>query len=113
VSARLAVERLIASGLTAPAAVGDGIAAVSVGIVGGVPTLDLDYVLDSSADVDMNVVIAGEGALVEVQGTAEKATFTRRELDVLLDLAEQGVEKLRGLQLRAIDEGLANRATAK
>ena len=113
VSARLAVERLIASGMTDSAAVGDGIAAVSVGVVAGVPTLDLDYVLDSSADVDMNVVMTERGDLVEVQGTAEKATFTRVELDALLDLAEAGIEQLRGLQKRAVEAGLSNRPQAQ
>ena len=113
VSARLAVERLIASGMAESAALGDGIAAVSVGVVAGVPTLDLDYILDSSADVDMNVVMTERGDLVEVQGTAEKATFTRVELDALLDLAEAGIEQLRGLQKRAVEAGLSNRPQAQ
>jgi len=111
-SARLAVERLIASGLAEPGVVGAEVAAISVGIVDGVPRLDLDYVLDSTADVDMNVVMDGGGQLVEVQGTAEKATFSRAELNVLLDLAESGITSLRALQDQAVQAGLAHRSNA-
>ena len=111
-SARLAIERLIASGRAQPGAIGAGVAAVSVGIVAGIPTLDLDYVLDSSADVDMNVVMDADGRLIEVQGTAEKAPFSRAELDKLLDLAERGIGELRAAQLSAIDAGLATRPSA-
>ncbi|MDP6942664.1 MAG: ribonuclease PH [Myxococcota bacterium] len=113
VSARLAVERLVASGLAQPSAIGHGVAAVSVGIVGGVPTLDLDYILDSSADVDMNVVMDARGQLVELQGTAEKATFTRTELGTMLDLAESGIEQLRILQAEAVKAGLAKHPRAR
>jgi len=111
-SARLAIERLIAAGRAQPGAIGAGVAAVSVGIVAGIPTLDLDYVLDSSADVDMNVVMDADGRLIEVQGTAEKAPFSRAELDKLLDLAERGIGELRAAQLSAIDAGLATRPSA-
>ena len=111
-SARLAVERLIASGLADPGALGEGVAAVSVGIVQGIPTLDLDYVRDSSADVDMNVVMDNSGSLIEVQGTAEKAAFTRRELGLLLDLAEKGIAQLREAQADAVSRGLAARPNA-
>ena len=69
----------------------DSIAAVSVGMVDGAPLLDLAYVEDSRAESDMNVVMTGGGRLVEVQATAEGSTFSRAELDVLLDLAEAGV----------------------
>ena len=111
-SACLAVERLIASDMADKRALGPGVAAISVGIVKGVPTLDLDYVLDSSADVDMNVVMDARGSLIEVQGTAEKAAFTRRELGVLLDLAEAGITSLREAQADAIRRGLAHRPDA-
>jgi len=82
----------------------DEVAAVSVGIVEGKPTLDLDYVKDVTAEVDMNVVMSGRGLLVEVQGTAERAPFTRAELDELLDLAASGIAELHDLQRRAVAE---------
>jgi ribonuclease PH len=80
----------------------DEVAAVSVGIVDGVPTLDLDYERDVGAEVDMNVVMCGRGLLVEVQGTAERAPFTRDELDQLLDLAATGIAELHDLQRQAV-----------
>ena len=80
----------------------DEVAAVSVGIVDGVATLDLDYSQDVAAEVDMNVVMTGRGLLVEVQGTAERAPFTRDELDQMLDLAGLGIAELHGLQRRAV-----------
>ena len=80
----------------------DEVAAVSVGIVDGTPMLDLDYEKDVEAEVDMNVVMSGRGLLVEVQGTAERAPFTRDELDQLLDLAAGGISELHDLQRRAV-----------
>ena len=80
----------------------DEVAAVSVGIVEGTPMLDLDYEKDVEAEVDMNVVMSGRGLLVEVQGTAERAPFTRDELDRLLDLAATGIAELHDLQRRAV-----------
>jgi ribonuclease PH len=80
----------------------DEVAAVSVGIVEGTPMLDLDYEKDVEAEVDMNVVMSGRGLLVEVQGTAERAPFTRDELDQLLDLAAAGIAELHDLQRRAV-----------
>jgi ribonuclease PH len=79
------------------------IAAVSVGIVGGAPLLDLDYEEDSNADVDLNVVMTGDGRLVEVQATAERVPFERAELDDLLDLAAAGIDELALVQRDAID----------
>ena len=76
----------------------DSVSAVSVGIVNGVPVLDLPYVEDVKAETDMNVVVTGAGLFVEVQGTAEQAPFDRRELDALLDLALQGTSELARLQ---------------
>lgn len=76
----------------------DSIAAVSVGIVGGEPILDLDYSEDSKADVDFNVVRLGGGGLVEVQGTGEGGTFSRAQLQRLLDLAEAGIDELGRIQ---------------
>lgn len=80
----------------------DEIAAISVGIIDGQPRLDLDYELDVNAEVDMNVVMSGRGLFIEVQGTAEKAPFTRDELDQLLDLATKGISELHGLQREAV-----------
>jgi ribonuclease PH len=85
------------------AAVRDCVAAISVGIVGGVPVLDLNYIEDSSAAVDMNVVMTGAGEFVEVQGTAEQTPFDRARLDALLELASVGIRRLVGLQRRALD----------
>ena len=76
----------------------DSVAAISAGIVGGEPVLDLDYPEDSTAEVDLNVVRLGGGGLVEVQGTGEAGTFSRAQLASLLDLAEAGLDKLGALQ---------------
>jgi ribonuclease PH len=78
------------------------VAAVSVGIVDGEPLLDLDYSEDSAADVDMNVVMTGDGALVEVQATAERTPFSRARLDELLELAAGGIEELAAAQDEAV-----------
>ncbi|NCT91600.1 ribonuclease PH [Cellulomonas sp. APG4] len=83
----------------------DSVAAVSVGIVDGVPMLDLPYVEDVRADTDMNVVATGSGRFVEVQGTAEQTPFDRGELDVLLDLALAGTGELTRLQQAALADG--------
>ncbi|HEX9350671.1 MAG TPA: ribonuclease PH [Gaiellaceae bacterium] len=72
----------------------DSVGAVSVGIVAGEPLLDLDYLEDSSAEVDVNVVMAGDGRLIEVQATAERAPLDRAQLDELLDLAAGGIEEI-------------------
>jgi len=80
----------------------DSVAAVSVGIVGGIPVVDLDYPEDSTADTDMNVVMTGAGRFVEVQGTAEGVAFDRAELDALLALAEKGCADLTRLQQEAL-----------
>jgi ribonuclease PH len=81
------------------------VAAVSVGIVRGLPVLDLDYEEDSEAETDMNVVMNGGGAFVEVQGTAEGHAFRRHELDQLLNLAATGIGELLALQQQALAEG--------
>ncbi|HEY3185091.1 MAG TPA: ribonuclease PH [Gaiellaceae bacterium] len=98
VAAQRALDRFgLSKGLTG------SIAAVSVGVVDGVPLLDLDYSEDSNADVDVNVVMTGEGRLVEVQATAEKVPFDRDGLDELLDLAADGIDELLVHQQDAID----------
>ncbi|OLT54329.1 ribonuclease PH [Cellulosimicrobium sp. CUA-896] len=83
----------------------DSVAAVSVGIVDGVPMLDLPYVEDVRAETDMNVVVTGSGSFVEVQGTAEHAPFDRAELDALLDLAVAGTAELTAVQRAALGAG--------
>ena len=80
------------------AIINDSVAAVSAGIVAGEPVLDLDYSEDSAAEVDLNVVRLGGGGLVEVQGTGEGGTFSRGQLDPLLDLAGAGIDQLTGIQ---------------
>lgn len=89
-----AFTRLVDSGQMPAHALTDACAAVSVGVVGGKCLLDLDYSEDSGAQVDLNVVMAGSGRFIEVQGTAEGDPFSRLELDEMLDLAEQGVASL-------------------
>ncbi len=102
VALRLACDRLIAEGsLERPPLTGT-VAAVSCGIVEGVPLLDLDYVEDSTAEVDANVVMTGEGGLVEVQATAERTPLSRAHLDDLLALAARGIDALRALQDEAV-----------
>jgi ribonuclease PH len=81
----------------------DSVAAVSVGIVEGAPLLDLDYLEDSSAEVDVNVVMAGDGRLIEVQATAERAPLDRSQLDELLDLAAGGIEEIGEAQRDAVE----------
>ncbi len=97
-----AFEESVAGGLLERNPMVDEIAAVSVGIVDGVAWLDLDYEKDVRADVDMNVVMTGRGLLVEVQGTAEHAPYTREDLNRLLDLATAGIAELHDLQKRAV-----------
>jgi ribonuclease PH len=80
------------------------VAAVSVGLIGGEPRLDLDYPEDVAADVDMNVVMSSEGRYVEVQGTGEHGTFARGDLDRLLDLASRGIHEIDAAQQRALKE---------
>jgi ribonuclease PH len=98
-----ALEDAVAREVIAANPIVDQIAAVSVGIVDGVKLLDLDYEADVRAEVDLNVVMSGRGLLVEVQGTAEGAPFTRDDLDQLLDLATGGIEELHDLQRRAVE----------
>ena len=106
----LALKKLIDSGMIKSLPLDDSVAAVSVGVVGGMPMLDLDYVKDSSADVDMNVVMTGSGRLIEVQATAEKVPFDRGTFDQLLDLAALGILDIGKRQTAVIAE--AYRAVA-
>lgn len=103
VACALAIAKLVKTGaLPDASALRPPIAAVSVGVVGGEVVLDLPYVEDSKADVDMNVVGDESGKLIEVQGTAEQAAFDRRQLDAMLDLAVAGIRTLTAAQRRAV-----------
>jgi ribonuclease PH len=99
-----AFEHLRLAGVIPAVPMRDYVAATSVGIVGNQALLDLTYQEDSSCEVDMNVVMTGDGRLIEVQGTAEHQPFTRAELDELLALASRGVEQLIALQRHLIGE---------
>ncbi len=94
VAAQDAVNWLIGQGKLTQSPIKGHVAAISVGIVQGVPLLDLAYLEDSACDTDMNVVMTGSGHFVEVQGTAEGAAFTRTEMDALLALADKGIREL-------------------
>jgi ribonuclease PH len=102
VAAQDAVNGLLAKGKLTQSPIRDHVAAISVGIVQGRPLLDLEYTEDSACDTDMNVVMTGAGHFVEVQGTAEGAAFSRREMDALLVLAEQGCRSLVDLQKQSL-----------
>ncbi len=102
VALSLAVRGLQKAGKVKGQPVLRSVAAISVGMKGGVALLDLDYGEDSTADVDMNVVATGEGSLVEVQGTAEGKAFARQDLDAMLDLAVEGIARLGELQRAAL-----------
>jgi ribonuclease PH len=104
-----ALTRRMAAGKLARHPLLDECAAVSVGVVDGVPVLDLPYVEDSRAETDMNVVMTGRGGFVEVQGTAEGVPFTREELDTLLELAARGIAELVGHQRAVLSEPPAAR----
>jgi len=103
----LALEKLRTQGALATLPIDDYVAATSVGIVDGVPVLDLAYDEDARAEVDMNVVKTGRGRYVEVQGTAEGAPFERAALETLLDLADIGLQQLFELQRQVVGSLLA------
>ncbi|MDN3545459.1 ribonuclease PH [Kinneretia asaccharophila] len=102
VAAHDAVSWLLAQGKITASPIKDAVAAISVGIVDGVPLLDLEYTEDSACDTDMNVVMTGAGGFVELQGTAEGVAFTRAEMNSLLDLAEKGIRELLAAQKAAL-----------
>jgi ribonuclease PH len=102
VALKLACDTLVAGGKLERSPLTETVAAVSCGIVAGVPLLDLDYSEDSSAEVDANVVMTGEGGLVEVQATAERTPLSRAHLDDLLGLAASGIDALRALADEAV-----------
>jgi ribonuclease PH len=102
VAAADAVTWLLAKGKIERSPIRDAVAAVSVGIVSGTPLLDLEYVEDAACDTDMNVVMTASGGFVELQGTAEGATFSRLEMDALLALATKGIAELVEEQRQAL-----------
>src|SRR3954449_9431422 len=99
-----ACSRLVATGTIAKHPVLQPCAAISVGVIDGTPMLDLEYTEDVRAEVDMNIVMTGDGRFVEVQGTAEGVAFTRAELDALLGLAEHGITEIVAAQQEMVAE---------
>ena len=102
VALTLAVRKLMKEGLLAENPIVRNVAAVSVGICGGKPTLDLDYAHDSTAEVDLNVVMTGDGRFVEIQGTAEREPFDDAQFDALRALAKKGIGKILAAQRMAL-----------
>ncbi|MGL6169581.1 MAG: ribonuclease PH [Fusobacteriaceae bacterium] len=100
----LGINKLLKAGTLKENPLKPNVAAISVGIVGGRAVLDLDYLEDSAAEVDMNVIMNAAGEYVEVQGTGEESTYTRKQLDQLLDLAEKGIDEIIALQNSIIEE---------
>lgn len=102
ISLVLALAKLNKDGIISEVPVSDYVAAVSVGMLGGKPALDLDYEEDSNAEVDMNIIMTGDGRFIEVQGTAEREPFTKNDMEKLLALAQGGVEELISIQKNAL-----------
>lgn len=100
----MAVERMVRKGELAENPLISKVAAISVGIVSGIPMIDLKYSEDSAAEVDMNVVMNDKGEFIEVQGTGEEATYTRTEFNTLLDMAEAGINQLLEIQGKTLCE---------
>jgi ribonuclease PH len=107
VALHLACARMVEEGKLGSIPLTQTVAAVSCGMVGGAPLLDLDYSEDSTAEVDANVVMTGDGGLVEVQATAERTPLSRASLDELLALAADGIDRLRAAQLEAVGTPVA------
>jgi ribonuclease PH len=106
VALELALSRLVAEGRLAAPPLNGSVAAISCGVVEGEPLLDLNYPEDSNAEVDMNVVMTGDGGLIEVQATGERTPLSRASLDALLALAASGIERLRAEQRAAVEAAL-------
>ena len=104
-----ACTRLVTAGLIPAVPLNAACAAISVGIIRGVPSLDLDYSEDSPADVDMNVVMTTDGTFTEVQGTAEGVAFGRAQLNAMLDLAEAGIDRIVAMQREVLSTPPASR----
>ncbi|MFH0764715.1 MAG: ribonuclease PH [Candidatus Omnitrophota bacterium] len=104
ISLALALEKMRAGGMIKEIPLSDYVAAVSVGIIDGKPVLDLNYDEDSAAEVDMNVIMTGDGRFIEVQGTAEREPFGKKEMDSLLALAWCGIEELIAVEKKVLKE---------
>jgi len=102
VALHLACQKLLKAGTITEWPIKDSVAAVSVGIVKGIPRLDLNYEEDSSADVDMNIIMTGRGLFIEVQGTAENNPFTDVEMKKLISLAKIGIKSITSLQIKTL-----------
>lgn len=105
IAAEIAIKKAIAKGQLKESPFSENVAAISAGVVNGTPMLDLCYVEDRHATVDANIVMTGTGKFVELQSSGEEATFTRAELDQLMELAEKGIRELTTLQQAAIAAG--------
>lgn len=103
VAVAIALDKMIQKKEASPRALKTAVAAVSVGIAGGEPVLDLNYAEDSRAEVDFNIVMTSEGEFVEVQGTGEGATFSRIQMNKLLDLGKGGIEQLMEIQRQTLN----------
>lgn len=102
ISLVLALAEMKKNGIIQTVPISDYVAAVSVGMVDGKPALDLDYEEDSTADVDMNIIMTGDGRFIEVQGTAEREPFSKSDMEKLVSLAQQGIEELISIQKKAL-----------
>jgi ribonuclease PH len=102
VALALACRKLVSNGTLKTSPILTEVAAVSVGIIAGTPILDLAYIEDSEADVDMNIVVTGSGKFIEIQGTAEREPFSREQMDQMLILAESGIKQLFAIQQAAL-----------
>ncbi|MEM8639660.1 MAG: ribonuclease PH [Cyanobacteria bacterium P01_G01_bin.54] len=108
VALAMAIQQMVEAGDLAESPLRHAIAAISVGLVQGIPLLDLNYQEDSTADVDLNVVMTETFEIIEVQGTAESGSFSRTQLNILLDLAEKGIQNLLDAQQDVLRHGLAS-----
>ena len=100
----MAVNKLVAAGMLLHNPIREAVAAVSAGVVGGVPLLDLDYPEDSGCDSDVNMVLTASGNIIEIQGTAEGAPFSPQELNALMLLGQKGVAELVQHQQQALQQ---------
>ena len=102
ISVILALEKMREDGLIKKMPISDYVAAVSVGMLGGKPVLDLDYEEDSTAEVDMNIIMTGDGRFVEIQGTAEREPFKKEDMNKLITLAKKGIDELIAAQKKVL-----------
>lgn len=102
VALEIAIKKLMAEGKISENPIIDRVAAISIGLLDSEPLLDLDYIEDSKADTDLNLVMSDKGEFIEIQGTGEEATFNREQLNKMLDLGEAGIKRLFELQKKAL-----------